>query len=83
MSNSGHKKALSPLVGANGAFAFQGPGWRRYTVPHSFLMVAVCTDRPLVAIHKVELTRLSRTEWLQENERCVRLAATSSRETSK
>ena len=64
MSNSGFEKVLSPLVSANGAFASQGPGWYRYALPHSALILVICSDRPLVAIHKVELTRLSRAEWL-------------------
>ena len=64
MSSLGSETVLSPLVGANGAFASQGPGWHRYTLAHSFLRVAVCSDRPLAAIHKVELTRLARAEWL-------------------
>ena len=64
MSSLGSETGLSPLVGANGAFASQGPGWHRYTLPHSFLRVAVCSDRPLAAIHKVELTSLARAEWL-------------------
>ena len=64
MSNLGHETVLSPLVAANGAFASQGPGWHRYTLLHPVLMVAVCSDRPLAAIHKVELTRLARAEWL-------------------
>ena len=66
-TNSGHEKLLSPLVGANGAFATEGPGWYRYTVPHSFLTVAICTDRPLIEIHKIELTGLSRAKWLAAN----------------
>jgi 4'-phosphopantetheinyl transferase len=64
MSSLGSETGLSPLVGANGAFASQGPGWHRYTLPHSFLRVAVCSDRPLASIYKVELTRLARAEWL-------------------
>jgi hypothetical protein len=64
MFSLGHETVLSPLVGANGAFVSQGPGWHRYTLAHSFLRVAVCSDRPLAAIYKVELTRLARSEWL-------------------
>lgn len=63
MANLGCEMVLSPLVGANGALASQGPGWYRYALPHSALILAICSDRPLVAIHKVELTRLSRAEW--------------------
>jgi 4'-phosphopantetheinyl transferase len=71
MSNSGHEKVLSPLVAANGAFALQGHGWHRYTVPHSLLTVVVCTDRPLVAIHKIELTGLSRESGWQQTESSI------------
>jgi phosphopantetheinyl transferase len=62
-THSGHEQVLSPLVDAHGGFASGGPGWYRYTVPHSFLTVAICTDRPLVEIHKIELTGLSRASW--------------------
>ena len=68
-TNSGHEKVLSPLVDANGVFASEGPGWYRYTVPHSFLTVAVCTDRPLIEIHKIELTGLSPANWLAANQK--------------
>lgn len=63
-STLGRETVSSPVVDADGAFTLQGAGWHRYTVPHSFLMVAICSDRPFFAIHKVELTGLSRTEWL-------------------
>lgn len=64
MSNLGRGTVSSPLVGAEGAFATHGPSWYCHTVPHSDLVVVVCSDRPLVVIHKVELTRLSRAEWV-------------------
>jgi 4'-phosphopantetheinyl transferase len=64
MSNLGHERVLSPLVGADGAFAIQGPNWHRYTLPHSALIVAVCSDRPLSALYKVELPSLTREDWL-------------------
>lgn len=64
MSNLGRGTVFSPLVGADGAFATQGPSWHRYTLPHSALIVAVCSDRPLSAVYKVELPRLTRAEWL-------------------
>ena len=64
MSNLGHEAVLSPLVDASGVFASQGPGWHRYILPHFLLMVAVCSDRPLAAIHKIELTSLVFAEWL-------------------
>src|SRR5262245_37032365 len=63
-SSLGHEAVLSPLIDADGAYASQISGWHCYIVPHSFLMVAVSSDQPLLAIHKVELTRLSRAEWL-------------------
>jgi 4'-phosphopantetheinyl transferase len=64
MSNLGRETVLSPLIGANGALATQGPGWHRYNLTHSALIVAVCSDRPLSALSKVELPRLTRADWL-------------------
>ena len=55
-THSGHTQTSSSLVDGTGVFAFEGPGWYRYTVPHSFLTIAVCTDRPLLEVHKIELT---------------------------
>ena len=68
MSNLGHETVLSPLVDANGVFASRGPGWHRYTLPHSALMVAVCSDQPLSALYKVELPRLTPADWLAADE---------------
>jgi 4'-phosphopantetheinyl transferase len=82
MSNLGHETVLSPLVGANGAFASQGPGWHRYTLPHSALIGAVCSDRPLSALYKVELPRFTRADW-SEAERVRSTRATSPQEASR
>lgn len=64
MTNLGRERALSPLVGADGALAMQGPNWHCYSLPHSALIVAVCCDRPLSALDKVELPTLTRADWL-------------------
>ena len=64
MSALGRQTVLSPLVGVDGAFASQGPNWHRYTLPHSALIVAICSDQPLSALYKIELTGLSRLDWL-------------------
>lgn len=64
MSNLGHETVLSPLVDANGVFVSRGPNWHRYTLPHSLLMVTVCSDRPLSALYRVELPRLTPADWL-------------------
>jgi len=64
MSSLGRQTVLSPLVGVDGAFASQGPDWHRYTLPHSALTVAVCSDQPLSTLYKIELTGLTRIDWL-------------------
>jgi 4'-phosphopantetheinyl transferase len=64
MSSLGRQTVLSPLVGVDGAFASQGPNWHRYTLPHSALTVAICSDQPLSALYKIELTGLTRVDWL-------------------
>ena len=64
MSSLGRQTVLSPLVGVDGAFASQGPNWHRYTPPHSTLTVAVCSDQPLSTLYKIELTGLTRVDWL-------------------
>ncbi len=64
MSNLGHETVLLPLVDVNGVFASRGPGWHCYTLPHSLLMVTVCSDRPLSALYRVELPRLTPADWL-------------------
>jgi len=64
LSSLGGQTVLSPLVGVDGAFASQGPNWHRYTLPHSALTVAICSDQPLSALYKIELTGLTRVDWL-------------------
>ena len=64
MSSLGRQTVLSPLVSADGAFVLQGPNWHRYTLPHSALTVAICSDQPLSALYKIELTGLTRVDWL-------------------
>ena len=64
MSSLGGQTVLSSLVGADGRLAAQGPGWYRYTLPHSALMLAICSDQPLSQLRKVELTKLTRADWL-------------------
>jgi 4'-phosphopantetheinyl transferase len=64
MSNSGRDRIIAPLVGADGALAVQGPGWHSYILPHSALTVAVCSERPLSALNKIELPRLTSADWL-------------------
>jgi 4'-phosphopantetheinyl transferase len=64
MSNLGRDRVLSPLVGADGALAVQGQSWHCYILPHSVLTVAVCSERPLSALQKVELPTLTRADWL-------------------
>ena len=64
MSSLGRQTVLSPLVGVDGAFPSQGPDWHRYTLPHSALTVAVCSDQPLSTLYKIELTGLARVDWL-------------------
>ncbi len=66
MSNLGREEVLSPLVRSDGAFATQGPSWHRYILLHSALLIAVCSDQPLSALHTVELPRLTRADWLAE-----------------
>jgi 4'-phosphopantetheinyl transferase len=63
-SSLGRQTVLSPLVGVDGAFASQGPNWHRYTLPHSALTVAICSDQPLSSLYKIELTGLTRMDWL-------------------
>jgi 4'-phosphopantetheinyl transferase len=64
MCSLGRQTFLSPLVGTAGIFASQGPGWHRYTSHHSALMLAICSDQPLSALQKFELTRFTREDWL-------------------
>jgi 4'-phosphopantetheinyl transferase len=64
MSSLGRQTLLSPLVGVDGAFVSQGPNWHRYTLPHSALIVAICSDQPLFALYKIELTGFTRVDWL-------------------
>ena len=54
----------SSLVAANDQLASQGCRWHRYTLPHHGLTVVVCSDRPLPTLREVELTGLTRSDWL-------------------
>jgi 4'-phosphopantetheinyl transferase len=63
-SSLGRQRVLSPLVGVDGVFASQGPNWHRYTLPHSALTVAICSDQPLSSLYKIEPTELTRVDWL-------------------
>jgi len=63
-SSLGRQTVLSPLVGADGTLAWQGANWHRYTLRHSALTVAICSDQPLSALYKIEPTELTRVDWL-------------------
>jgi 4'-phosphopantetheinyl transferase len=64
MSSLGRQTVLSPLVGVDGTFASHGPNWHRYTLSHSALIVAICSDQPLSALSKIEVKELTRADWL-------------------
>jgi 4'-phosphopantetheinyl transferase len=64
MSSLGRQAVLSSLVGADGRLASRGAGWHRHTLPHSALMLAICSDQPLSTLYKFELTGLTRVDWL-------------------
>jgi 4'-phosphopantetheinyl transferase len=64
MCSLGRQIVLSPLVGVDGAFVSQAPNWHRYTLSHSALIVAICSDQPLSALSKIEVKELSRADWL-------------------
>jgi hypothetical protein len=64
MSVLGRQAVLSPLVGVDGTLASQGANWHRYTLRHSALTVAICSDQPLSALYKIEPTELTRVDWL-------------------
>lgn len=64
MSSLGRQTVLSPLVGMDGTFASHGPNWHRYTLSHSALIVAICSDQPLSALSKIEVKELTRADWL-------------------
>ena len=72
MSNLGRDGVLCPVVSSDGVFATQGPGWHRYILPHSSLVMAVCSDRPLSALYTVKLPRLTRKDWPQSEFRSNR-----------
>lgn len=65
LSRSGREATLSSLIGADGSLASQGCGWHRYASSHPGLTLVVCSDRPLSALRKIELTGLTRAEWLR------------------
>jgi 4'-phosphopantetheinyl transferase len=65
MCSLGRQIFLSPLVGVDGAFVSQAPNWHRYTLSHSALIVAICSDQPLSALSKIEVKELSRADWLE------------------
>ena len=60
MSSLGRQTLLSPLVGVDGTLASQGPNWHGYTLPHSALIVAICSDQPLSELYKIELAGTTR-----------------------
>jgi 4'-phosphopantetheinyl transferase len=64
MSVLGRQAVLSLLVGVDGTLASQGANWHRYTLRHSALTVAICSDQPLSALYKIEPTELTRVDWL-------------------
>ena len=64
MSSLGGQVVLSSFVGADDRLMPQGPGWHRHTLPHSALMLAICSDQPLSQFRKVELTKLTQADWL-------------------
>jgi len=63
MTSLGRESLLLPLVGLDGTLTLHGPGWHGYTLAHFDLTIAVCSDRPLPDLQKVELAGLSRTDW--------------------
>jgi 4'-phosphopantetheinyl transferase len=64
MTALGRESVLLPLVGVDGTLTLHGPGWYGYTLAHFDLTIAVCSDRPLPAVQKMELDGLSRADWL-------------------
>src|SRR5262249_44461693 len=64
MTSLGRESLLLPLVGVDGTLTLRGPGWYGYTSAHFDLTIAVCSDRPLPALQKMELAGLSRADWL-------------------
>ena len=63
-SSLGRQTILSSLVGADDRLTSHGPDWHRHTLPHSDLMLAICSDQPLSQLWEVEITKLNRTDWL-------------------
>jgi 4'-phosphopantetheinyl transferase len=66
MSALGRETASPSLVGAEGGLTSQGEGWCCYTLAHLGLTIALCSDRPLSTLYKVELPRLTRATSPQE-----------------
>jgi 4'-phosphopantetheinyl transferase len=64
MSALGRETVLLPLVGEDGQFASPGDGWYCYSVKHFGLALAICSDRPLSALWRIEIAGLSRADWL-------------------
>ena len=64
MTALGRETVLLPLVSVDGTLTLHGPGWYGYTLAHFDLTIAVCSDRPLPALQKMELAGLSRADWL-------------------
>ncbi|HXV84616.1 MAG TPA: 4'-phosphopantetheinyl transferase superfamily protein, partial [Candidatus Binatia bacterium] len=60
----GRESVSSPLVDTDNLLASQGEGWCGYTWVHCSLTIALCSDQPLSALHKLELAGLSRADWL-------------------
>ena len=63
-SSLGRETIFRPLVGVDGTFMSQTNGWHHYTLPHSECTLAICSDRPLPALRKVELSGLTRADSL-------------------
>jgi 4'-phosphopantetheinyl transferase len=54
----------SPFFSPDGAIAYNGYGWHRYSFSRAALAIVVCSDRNLSGIEQVELNGLTREDWL-------------------
>ena len=63
-SGLGCESAFSPLVGTEGKIASQGCGWHGYILRHCDLTQCVCSHQPLCELLNMELTGLTRADWL-------------------
>ncbi len=64
MSALGRDSGALSLVSAEGVLTSQGDGWCCYRLAHLNLTIALCGDRPLSALRKIELKGLGRADWL-------------------